>query len=121
RPDDTGKFLDAAAGLAVGHNRISIIDLSPGGHRPMVNDSNGDVLTFNGEIYNFRKLRRELDVKGFRFRSQPDTEALLHAFAALGIECVRHFRGMFAFAVWRPAELDFAVDEVATTVVQHGC
>ena len=57
-PDDTGRFVDAAAGLAIGHNRLSIIDLSPGGHQPMVNANNGDVLTFNGEIYNFRELRR---------------------------------------------------------------
>src|SRR5262245_29365635 len=103
-PDDAGKFLDAAAGLAVGHNRLSIIDLTSGGHQPMVNASNGDVLTFNGEIYNFRVLRRELEAKGYRFRSQSDTEILLHAFEAWGIECVRHIRGMFAFAIWRRAE-----------------
>ena len=103
-PDDTGRFVDAAAGVALGHNRLSIIDLSPGGHQPMVNPDNGDVLTFNGEIYNFRELRRELEAKGYRFRSQSDTEVLLHAFAAWGAECVRHIRGMFAFAIWRPAE-----------------
>jgi asparagine synthase (glutamine-hydrolysing) len=103
-PDDGGRFFDAAAGLAVGHNRLSIIDLSPGGHQPMVNDNNGDVLTFNGEIYNFREVRRELEAKGYRFRSQSDSEVLLHAFAAWGIECVRYIRGMFAFAVWCPAE-----------------
>ena len=105
-PDDTGRFFDAAAGVALGHNRLSIIDLSPGGHQPMVNTNNGDVLTFNGEIYNFRILRRELEAKGCRFCSQSDTEVLLHAFAVWGIECARHLRGMFAFAVWRPAERD---------------
>src|SRR5262245_51948770 len=103
-PDDAGRFVDAAAGLAIGHNRLSIIDLSPGGHQPMVNADNGDVLTFNGEIYNFHELRRELEAKGYRFRTQCDTEVLLHAFAAWGVECVRHVRGMYAFAVWRPAE-----------------
>ena len=90
-PDDTGRFVDAAAGVAVGHNRLSIIDLSPGGHQPMVNPGNGDVLTFNGEIYNFRELRRELEAKGYRFRSQSDTEVLLHAFAAWGAECVQPY------------------------------
>src|SRR5262249_24264430 len=103
-PDDAGRLIDAAVGLAVGHNRLSIIDLSPGGHQLMVNASNGDVLTFNGEIYNFHELRHELEAKGCRFRSQSDTEVLLHAFAAWGVDCVRHVRGMFAFAVWRPAE-----------------
>jgi asparagine synthase (glutamine-hydrolysing) len=103
-PDDSGSFIDAAAGLAFGHNRLSIIDLSPAGHQPMVNASNGDVLTFNGEIFNFCELRQELEAKGYRFQSQSDTEVLLLSFAAWGVECVRHIRGMFAFAIWRPAE-----------------
>jgi asparagine synthase (glutamine-hydrolysing) len=103
-PDDAGRLIDAGAGFAIGHNRLSIIDLSPGGHQPMVNANNGDVLTFNGEIYNFRELRHDLEAKGYLFRSQSDTEVLLHAFAAWGAECVRYIRGMFAFAVWRPAE-----------------
>src|SRR5438067_332686 len=94
-PDGAGRFIDTAAGLAVGHNRLSIIDLGPGGHQPMVNPNNGDVLTFNGEIYNFKELRRELEAKGCRFHSESDTEVLLHAFAAWGVECVRLIRGMF--------------------------
>src|SRR5271169_6822683 len=81
-PDDAGRLVDGTAGLAIGHNRLSIIDLSPGGHQPMVNTSNGDVLTFNGEIYNFRELRHELEAKGHCFRSHSDTEVLLYAFAA---------------------------------------
>jgi asparagine synthase (glutamine-hydrolysing) len=103
-PDDIGRLVDGTAGLAMGHNRLSIIDLSSGGHQPMTNPNNGDILTFNGEIYNFHELRHELEAKSCRFRSQSDTEVLLHAFAAWGTECVRHIRGMFAFAVWRPAE-----------------
>jgi asparagine synthase (glutamine-hydrolysing) len=103
-PDDVGKIVNSTIGLAIGHNRLSIIDLSSGGHQPMVNPNNGDVLTFNGEIYNFRELRNELEAKGFQFRSQSDTEVLLLAFAAWGVECMRHIRGMFAFAIWRPAE-----------------
>jgi asparagine synthase (glutamine-hydrolysing) len=70
----------------------------------MVNPSNGDVLSFNGEIYNFRELRYELEAKGCCIQSQSDTEVLLHAFAVWGADCVRHVRGMFAFAIWRPAE-----------------
>ena len=73
-----------SSGVALGHNRLSIIDLSPGGHQPMVNPDNGDVLTFNGEIYNFRELRASLEAKGYRFRSESDTEVLLLAFAAWG-------------------------------------
>ena len=60
-PDDTGTHIDEDCGVAVGHNRLSIIDLTPGGHQPMMNPANGDVLTFNGEIYNFRELRCHLE------------------------------------------------------------
>jgi len=103
-PDDSGRLVDATAGLAIGHNRLSIIDLSPGGHQPMVNARNGDVLSFNGEIYNFRVLRHQLEAKGYCFQSQSDTEVLLQAFAAWGVDCVRHIRGMFAFVIWSPTE-----------------
>jgi asparagine synthase (glutamine-hydrolysing) len=103
-PDDRGTHIVENCGVALGHNRLSIIDLSPGGHQPMVSASNGDILTFNGEIYNFRELRAELEAKGYHFRSQSDTEVLLHAFAAWGADCVRHIRGMFAFVVWRPSD-----------------
>ena len=103
-PDDTGTYIAEESGVALGHNRLSIIDLTAGGHQPMVNHDNGDVLTFNGEIYNFRELRASLKAKGYRFRSESDTEVLLFAFAAWGAECVRHIRGMFAFAIWRPTE-----------------
>jgi asparagine synthase (glutamine-hydrolysing) len=103
-PDNAGRLIDANAGVAIGHNRLSIIDLGPGGHQPMVNASNGDVLSFNGEIYNFRELRHQLETKGYCFQSKSDTEVLLQSFAAWGVECVRHIRGMFAFVIWRPAE-----------------
>jgi asparagine synthase (glutamine-hydrolysing) len=103
-PDDRGIYIDDKSGVALGHNRLSIIDLTAAGHQPMRNDANGDVLTFNGEIYNFRQLRHRLESEGYRFHSQSDTEVLLLAFAAWGSECVRHIRGMFAFALWRPAD-----------------
>ena len=103
-PDDRGTHIDEDSGLALGHNRLSIIDLTPGGHQPMTNPENGDVLTFNGEIYNYRELRRRLEAEGHRFRSESDTEVLLYAFAAWGTECVRHVRGMYAFALWRPTD-----------------
>jgi asparagine synthase (glutamine-hydrolysing) len=103
-PDDRGAYIDESSGVALGHNRLSIIDLTSDGHQPMVNPTNGDVLTFNGEIYNFHELRQELESKGCGFRSQSDTEVLLHAFGVWGVNCVRHICGMFAFAVWCPTE-----------------
>src|SRR5262245_34301782 len=103
-PDDVGTYISEGAGVALGHRRLSIIDLSPGGHQPMVNPNNGDVLAFNGEIYNYRELRSDLEASGVRFRSQSDSEVLLMAFQQWGADCVRHIRGMFAFAVWRPIE-----------------
>ena len=103
-PDDRGVYVHENPGVALGHNRLSIIDLTYGGHQPMVNANNGDVLTFNGEIYNFRELRSELEAKGYCFRSESDTEVLLLAFAAWNTDCVLRIRGMFAFAVWRPTE-----------------
>src|SRR6516164_1529838 len=100
-PDDKGTHFEHETGVALGHNRLSIIDLSSGGHQPMVNTANGDVLIFNGEIYNFQELRRVLEAKGFKFRTKSDTEVLLFAFAAWGQDCVSFIRGMFAFAVWQ--------------------
>jgi asparagine synthase (glutamine-hydrolysing) len=101
-PDDHGSFLDSYVGVALAHNRLSIIDLSPRGHQPMVNPLTGDVLVFNGEIYNYRGLREQLVTTGHQFDSDCDTEVLLKAFAEWGIECVHRIRGMFAFAIWSP-------------------
>src|SRR6516225_10053733 len=67
-PDDRGTHVVENCNVALGHNRLSIIDLTQGGHQPMINPSTGDVLTFNGEIYNFRELRGELEAKGYQFR-----------------------------------------------------
>jgi len=101
-PDDSGIFEAAECGIALAHNRLSIIDLSNHGHQPMVNAANGDVLIFNGEIYNFRDLRKQLEKRNYRFHSESDTEVLLYAFAEWGIDCVQKIKGMFAFAIWSP-------------------
>ena len=103
-PDDAGTWIGADGNVALGHNRLSIIDLSSAGRQPMVNEANGDVLVFNGEIYNFLELRGELETKGFRFRSLSDTEVLLFALAAWGTACLSRIEGMYAFALWRPSE-----------------
>jgi asparagine synthase (glutamine-hydrolysing) len=101
-PDDRGEELIASENgptLHLGHQRFSIIDLSPGGHQPMPNDDKSLWLSTNSEIYNFRELREELSDQ-FRFNSQSDTEVLLKSYEHWGIDCLEKFRGMFAFAIW---------------------
>ncbi len=97
-PDDRGTF--SADGISLGHNRLSIIDLSPAGHQPMDVLGGRYTIVFNGEIYNFQELRQELQAKGYQFKSKTDTEVILYAYAAWGRECVKRFNGIFAFAVW---------------------
>jgi asparagine synthase (glutamine-hydrolysing) len=98
-PDGHGVWSDGPIGLA--HRRLAIIDLA-GGRQPMVSHVTGAALTFNGEIYNFRDLRRELETLGAGFDEQSDTEVVLRAYEHWGDRCVHHLRGMFAFAVWDP-------------------
>ena len=100
-PDDQGLWSDLDAGVALTHRRLSIVDLSPAGHQPMISADNRFIIVFNGEIYNFQDLRSELEERGVRFRGQSDTEVILEAFAAYGIErTVGRLIGMFAIAVW---------------------
>src|SRR5204863_1494381 len=96
-----GVWLDREGGIALGHRRLAIIDLSDAGHQPMLSANESLVLTFNGEIYNFASLRPGLLAKGHRFRSNSDTEVMLAAFESYGIEtALKHFSGMFAAGVW---------------------
>ncbi|MGI8602764.1 MAG: asparagine synthase (glutamine-hydrolyzing) [Verrucomicrobiales bacterium] len=97
-PDGEGTFVEEAMGL--GHRRLSIIDLSEGGHQPMMSSDTRYVLSYNGEIYNYRELRTELESAGRRFRSQTDTEVLLQGFAEWGSHVVERLNGMYAFAIW---------------------
>jgi asparagine synthase (glutamine-hydrolysing) len=98
-PDARGVYIDGAT--ALGHRRLSIIDLSSSANQPMVGPT-GMVLTFNGEIYNFKTLRRELEQRGREFRTSSDTEVLLALYEDRGSECVHDLIGMFAFAIWDP-------------------
>jgi len=96
-PDEGG--LHTEPGVGLGHRRLSIIDLSSG-QQPLFNEDNSVVVVYNGEIYNFKKLMAELKKRGHIFRTHCDTEVIVHAWEEWGDECVNHFRGMFAFAIW---------------------
>lgn len=110
-PDDRGTFTND--GISLGHNRLSIIDLSPAGHQPM-SYRDRFVITFNGEIYNFPELKEELQKKGHLFKSKSDTEVILAAYAEWGREAVKKLNGIFAFAIWdkEKKELFLARDHV---------
>ncbi|MEO5702809.1 MAG: N-acetylglutaminylglutamine amidotransferase [Gammaproteobacteria bacterium] len=97
-PDSEGDYRDGP--LAFGHRRLAVIDLSARSCQPMVDRELGLALVFNGTIYNFHDLRRELEGRGYRFFSDGDTEVILKAYAAWGERCVEHMQGMFAFALW---------------------
>lgn len=114
-PDGEGTWVDADAGLGFGHRRLAIIDLSPGGRQPMLSADGRFALTFNGEIYNYRALRAELEAAGVGFRSQSDTEVLLAACAAWGVgRTAARLDGIFAFALWdrRERVLSLARDQL---------
>ena len=114
-PDDSGIYLStnrsspavsqptrpcaAGAGAALGHRRLSIIDLA-GGHQPLANEDRSVWIIFNGEIYNYIPLREQLESQGHRFRTSSDTETILHLYEQYGTDCVLQLRGMFAFAIW---------------------
>ncbi len=111
-PDAAGVWADEYC--ALGHRRLSIIDLSEAGRQPMANDDGSVQITYNGEIYNFQSLRAELAALGYRFRTRTDTETILHAYEQWGVACLQKLRGMFAFAIWdrRQRRLFVARDRV---------
>jgi asparagine synthase (glutamine-hydrolysing) len=96
-PDGDGHYVAGPVGL--GHRRLAIIDLSPAGHQPMANGAGDVVITYNGELYNFQKLRVELEALGYHFHSKTDTEVVIHAYEEWGERCLEYFNGMFAFAI----------------------
>lgn len=105
-PDDFGTFTKYyAAGtmqynVGLAHTRLSIIDLSPAGHQPMANEDRTIWIVYNGEIYNFKELRIALEQKGHMFKSNTDTEVVLHSYEEWGVDCLHKFNGMFAFGIW---------------------
>jgi len=99
-PDGESFYFDDAGGLGFAHRHLRIIDLSDAGLQPMWNEDRTLWLIFNGEIYNYIELRPELEAKGHRFASHSDSETILHAYEEWGPDCLAHFNGMFAFALW---------------------
>lgn len=110
-PDDQGVMLKP--GVVLGMRRLSIIDLA-GGHQPISNEDNTVSIVFNGEIYNYRELQKDLQARGHQFRTNSDTETIVHAYEEFGASCVSQLRGMFAFAIWdeRKKEVFIARDRV---------
>jgi asparagine synthase (glutamine-hydrolysing) len=114
-PDDLGTWLDREAGVAIGFRRLAILDLSPSGHQPMLSSDGRFVIAFNGEIYNHRELRAELEMVGHRFRGRSDTEVIVEGCSVWGPDgMVRRLSGMFAIALWdrQERELVLARDPV---------
>jgi len=108
-PDDEGIYIShqspatshqSKPSVGLGHRRLSIIDLSPAGHQPMSNEDGSIWIVLNGEIYNYKDLSKDLEAKGHKFKSNTDTEVIIHLYEEYGEDCVLHLRGMFAFAIW---------------------
>lgn len=99
-PDDSGVYINEEKTVGLGSARLAILDLSEQGHMPMTNADESVWIVYNGETYNCRELQKELEAKGYTFRSSSDTEVVLHAYEEYGVDCVKHLRGMFAFAIW---------------------
>jgi asparagine synthase (glutamine-hydrolysing) len=113
-PDDGDTWVSPDGRLALGHRRLSIVDLSPAGRNPMPNEDGTVWITYNGEVYNHRALREELEGKGHVYRSNTDTETILHLYEEEGPRCVERLQGMFGFAIWdtRKQELFLARDRL---------
>src|SRR5262249_18940318 len=99
-PDDAGTWASPSGRALIGSRRLAILDLSTSGHQPMESKESGLVITFNGEIYNYRELAEDLTKAGCHFRSRSDTEVLLRSYETWGVKCLDRLNGMFAFAIW---------------------
>jgi asparagine synthase (glutamine-hydrolysing) len=122
-PDDGGQWVDCQAAIVLGHRRLAIIDLSPTGHQPMMSHCRRYVIVFNGEIYNFLELRRELEKEGLCFSSTSDTEVLVNCCAQWGVEqTLSQLNGMFSFALWdrKDRALTLARDRMGKKPVYYG-
>lgn len=121
-PDDEGVFVDTKAGIGLAHRRLSILDLSSFGHQPMTSPDNSVTIVYNGEIYNFQELRRELVDDGVRFAGNSDTEVLLYLYLKLGTEVLSRLNGIFAVGLWdaRDGTLLLARDALGVKPLYYG-
>jgi len=123
-PDGEGEEIQQSVewGLGLGHTRLSVIDLSPAGKQPMCNEDETIWITYNGEIYNFRELRIELQRNGHCFKSNSDTEVIIHLYEERGVRCLERLNGMFAFAIWDRSEktLFLARDRIGKKPLHYG-
>lgn len=120
-PDDFGIWESKIDRLGVGHRRLSIIDLSSAGHQPMITEDGRYVIAYNGEVYNFLEIRKELESFGFHFKSKCDTEVVLKSFIKWGIKAIDKFNGMFAFSIWdnRNKELFIVRDRLGVKPIYY--
>jgi len=99
-PDDAGTFISLDKRVGFGFRRLSIVDLSPAAHQPMLSQDGSVAIVFNGEIYNHQVLRKEFEATGYRYRSRSDTESIINAYQVYGLDFVHKLLGMFAIAIW---------------------
>src|SRR5688572_7546136 len=99
-PDGSGMYINESKTVALGHRRLSFLDLTEAGKQPMTNENGTIWITYNGEIYNYIELREELEKCGHQFYSHSDTEVIIHGYEEWGYDVVNHLKGMFAFGIW---------------------
>ncbi|MDU0356366.1 hypothetical protein RS130_22945 [Paraglaciecola aquimarina] len=120
-PDSQGLWFDDEAKIGLAHLRLSILDPTPAGHQPRVEASHNCVISYNGEVYNYLEIRSVLETKGYSFETGADTEVVLKAYLEYGVDCLQHFNGMFAIAIWdgNKKELFLARDRLGIKPVYY--
>jgi asparagine synthase (glutamine-hydrolysing) len=120
-PDSNGLWFDDEGKVGLAHLRLSILDPTPAGHQPRVEEAHNCVISYNGEVYNYLEIRTELEEKGYTFETGSDTEVVLKAYIEYGVDCLKHFNGMFAIAIWdaNKKELFLARDRLGIKPVYY--